>query len=133
MDKLDEKLLEADGWEIECESPFEIRNMESGSFATNEAADIVLLSLRDEYNKEDIRNIIMDEEDNDIIVSLNDHKQFIPTKVYAKIIPIQSITGIKIVMKIIEIESNGDDSTIDIAIDRLRRLAEHLDIDFQEL
>jgi len=132
MDKLDEKLLEAAGWEVECESPFEIRT-EDGSFATNEAAQIVLWSLRDEYNKEDIRNIIMDEDDDDIIVSLSDYEEFSPTKVYAKITPIMSTIGIKMAMKVIEIESKGDKSTIDIATSRLKRLAYRLDIDFQEL
>jgi len=132
MDKLDEKLLEASGWVVECGSPFEIRT-EDGSFATNEAAQIVLWSLRDEYNKEDIRNITIDEDDDDIIVSLSDYEEFSPTKVYAKIIPIMSTIGIKMAMKVIEIESKGDKSTIDIATSRLKRLAYRLDIDFQEL
>lgn len=34
------KLLEAYGWFVECESPFEIRH-EDGSFATGQAAYIV--------------------------------------------------------------------------------------------
>ena len=43
----DEEMLALDGWEIECHSPFEIRH-EDGSFATGQAADIVLSSLKEE-------------------------------------------------------------------------------------
>jgi len=43
----DEKLLIHHGWTIECQSPFEIRH-EDGSFATGQAADCVLSSLREE-------------------------------------------------------------------------------------
>jgi len=39
---MDEKQLEEHGWIIECESPLEIRHMETGSFATNIAADIII-------------------------------------------------------------------------------------------
>ena len=44
----DEKLLESNGWTVECQSPFEIRH-EDGSFATGQAADIVLSSIRSEF------------------------------------------------------------------------------------
>lgn len=44
MNKTDEKLLEQHGWEVECESPFEIRH-EDGSFATGQAAKAVLAEL----------------------------------------------------------------------------------------
>jgi hypothetical protein len=40
-----EKLLKDNGWEIECEHPFEIRH-EDGSFATMQAAKIVLDDLK---------------------------------------------------------------------------------------
>ena len=40
-------ILELMGWEVECESPFEIRNGES--FATNQAATIVMVSEVSEY------------------------------------------------------------------------------------
>lgn len=40
----DIKLLKLNGWEIECESPFEIRHSD-GSFARDQAANIVLESL----------------------------------------------------------------------------------------
>ena len=46
MDAKDVELLEKNGWEIECESPFEISK--DGSFATNQAANIVLAHLREE-------------------------------------------------------------------------------------
>ena len=47
MNKQDEKLLELNGWTVECESPFEIRNID-GSFASLQAADIVLADIRSE-------------------------------------------------------------------------------------
>ena len=39
------KLLKENGWEIECETPFEIRH-ENGSFASMNAAYIVAENLR---------------------------------------------------------------------------------------
>jgi hypothetical protein len=51
MEKLlttDEDILKYYGWEIECESPFEVRNID-GSFATGQAASCVLNSVREEY------------------------------------------------------------------------------------
>ena len=39
------KILEGNGWVVECESPFEIRHEESGSFATGQAAQIVAEQL----------------------------------------------------------------------------------------
>lgn len=47
MTEEDEAILTKNGWEIECESPFEIRH-EDGSFATGQAAQIVLEELRGE-------------------------------------------------------------------------------------
>jgi hypothetical protein len=46
----DEKkaLLEYNGWVVECESPFEIRHGESGSFATGRAAHMVADQLEQE-------------------------------------------------------------------------------------
>lgn len=44
------RLLEEDGWHIECESPFEIRH-ETGSFASGLAAEYVL-ELLVKYNEE---------------------------------------------------------------------------------
>lgn len=44
MKESDKKLLEENGWTIECESPFEIRHTD-GSFATEQAAWIVLDEL----------------------------------------------------------------------------------------
>jgi hypothetical protein len=43
----DEELLKANGWEVECQSPFEIRTAD-GSFASGEAAKLVLQFLRSE-------------------------------------------------------------------------------------
>lgn len=42
----DIQMLEDDGWVVECESPFELRHSD-GSFATGQAAYIVLNSLKD--------------------------------------------------------------------------------------
>jgi hypothetical protein len=47
MDQRDIDLLEQNGWEVECESPFEIRHEESNSFATNAAAYTVLVNIRE--------------------------------------------------------------------------------------
>lgn len=55
MDKNHEKLLEADGWEIECESPFEIRHIETGSFASGLAANVILGALVNEEIREQKR------------------------------------------------------------------------------
>lgn len=38
----DEELLKENGWDVECESPFEIRYEDGGAFASGLAADIVL-------------------------------------------------------------------------------------------
>jgi hypothetical protein len=44
------KLLEENGWVVECESPFEIRYEDGGAFASGCAADIVLYDLKHERN-----------------------------------------------------------------------------------
>lgn len=49
LTELDRELLEADGWVIDCESPFEISC--DDSIATNIAAWIVLSSLRKEAKR----------------------------------------------------------------------------------
>lgn len=46
MKREDIQILEDNGWIIECESPFEIRH-EDGSFATQQAAEIVLAYYTD--------------------------------------------------------------------------------------
>jgi flagellar basal body rod protein FlgG len=43
----EEQLLEENGWTVECESPLEIRHKD-GSFATGQAASIVLSYLQSE-------------------------------------------------------------------------------------
>lgn len=45
MNKKDILLLESNGWELECISPFEIRHLD-GSFATLNAAKTVLNNLK---------------------------------------------------------------------------------------
>ena len=45
----DMELLESNGWDVVCESPFEIRTKD-GSFASGEAAHIVLNDLKYEHH-----------------------------------------------------------------------------------
>ncbi len=52
MTQDDINFLESKGWVVECESPLEIREEDSGSFATGYAANLVLESLRDEEKVE---------------------------------------------------------------------------------
>lgn len=47
MSDSDKAILDRAGWDVECESPFEIRHRETGSFATKEAAWIVLVYARE--------------------------------------------------------------------------------------
>jgi hypothetical protein len=47
MKDSDIKILENNGWIVECESPFEI-SQENGSFASNNAAKLILETLRRE-------------------------------------------------------------------------------------
>lgn len=49
--KTDEEILGYYGWEVECESPYELRNID-GSFASGQAASCVLNSVREEYINE---------------------------------------------------------------------------------
>lgn len=44
----DEQLLASHGWTVECKSPFEIRHVD-GSFASRQAADCVISSLREDF------------------------------------------------------------------------------------
>ena len=49
MDASDKKILDEDGWVVECDYPFEIRKSQDGEtvgFASGEAADIILDSLK---------------------------------------------------------------------------------------
>ena len=50
MNEEDIKLLEENGWQVECHSPFEIRFEDGGAFATGLAAQIVLDDLKYEKN-----------------------------------------------------------------------------------
>lgn len=50
----DNELLKINGWDIECESPFEIRH-EDGSFATGQAANIVLDYLKPKFDNPQYR------------------------------------------------------------------------------
>ena len=54
MDEDWEAMLEGMGWTVECHSPFEIRH-EDGSFASGQAAQMVLEYLKDnpDYYDED--------------------------------------------------------------------------------
>jgi hypothetical protein len=52
MKESDKKLLEKNGWTVECESPYEIRHTD-GSFATAQAAWMVLDQLLEEVKKKE--------------------------------------------------------------------------------
>jgi len=56
----DMKLLEENGWEVECESPFEIRYKDGGAFASGMAAQIVLDDLQHErdnaFSEQDMKD-----------------------------------------------------------------------------
>ena len=55
MNEDDILLLENNGWEVECESPFEIRTLDGSGFATGSAAYEILAMLKEnseEYLKE---------------------------------------------------------------------------------
>jgi hypothetical protein len=58
MNEHDERLLEKYGWNVICYSPFEIETKD-GSFASGEAAQYVLDSIRKE-EKENVNKIIKD-------------------------------------------------------------------------
>lgn len=51
MNENDKLLLKKNGWTIECESPFEIRNDETGDFASGVAAKAVLDGLKPKKRK----------------------------------------------------------------------------------
>ena len=51
MNERDEKMLGLNGWTVECYSPFEIRH-EDGSFATGQAAHMVVAYLWDDEETE---------------------------------------------------------------------------------
>lgn len=54
MKQQDIEFLEENGWIVECESPLEIRDQETGSFASGYAAECVLESLRSEEKEKGI-------------------------------------------------------------------------------
>ena len=85
--KDDEILLEENGWDIECQSPLEIRNRESGSFATGEAARIVVNSLKPRDRSP--RSLISDLEPDDkyYIDKLNILHQLVTEPNFSHIIP----------------------------------------------
>ena len=60
MNEEDIKLLEENGWQVECESPFEIRYEDGGAFASGFAAQIVLDELKHEkdngFSEQDMKD-----------------------------------------------------------------------------
>ena len=60
MDEEDIKLLEENDWEVECHSPFEIRHVDGGAFASGCAADIILWDLKHErdngFSEQDMKD-----------------------------------------------------------------------------
>lgn len=59
----DEELLKLYGWVVVCETPLEIEHIYSGSFASRDAADIVIESLE---NKESNRMTILNYLENQV-------------------------------------------------------------------
>ena len=62
---MNKELLSKNGWVLECESPLEIRH-EDGSFATQQAANIVINSLELDNNGEVVSGGIHEFSDYDI-------------------------------------------------------------------
>jgi hypothetical protein len=58
MTQDDIDFLEKSGWTVECESPLEIRENESGGFATGNAAKLVLESLREDEKKKNVEFVL---------------------------------------------------------------------------
>lgn len=58
MNQKDKKILELNGWIVECESPFEIRKSKTESFASNEAAELILSLLMEDAEFEN--NLILE-------------------------------------------------------------------------
>lgn len=56
MNEKDIEILAQNGWEVECESPLEI-STHDGSFATNEAARIVLEMLKGQAAEEEVLEV----------------------------------------------------------------------------
>ena len=55
MNEEDKKILQHAGWSVDCESPFELRHCE-GSYATGQAASLVLLDVRSEHEEFERQN-----------------------------------------------------------------------------
>jgi hypothetical protein len=65
-------LLESLGWTVECESPFEIRH-EDGSFATQNAAKIVMADIIKEHSPQNSVHSVQEVIAN--LVAINDYVQ----------------------------------------------------------
>jgi hypothetical protein len=68
MNKEDVKLLEANGWEVECQPPFEIYNAKLESHATGHIAELVLDTLKDKQAQE---NKIIEEVAQELVDGIN--------------------------------------------------------------
>lgn len=73
--KEDEKLLSRFDWEMECYSPFEIRSKDGCSFATGEAAQIILGICREEAVEKDEEIKEIDEAVRYMRTNINFHLQ----------------------------------------------------------
>lgn len=71
-------ILESLGWTVECESPFEIRH-EDGSFATQNAAKIIMADVLKEYTQENTEKVHTIEDVIADLVVINDYVQTIVT------------------------------------------------------
>ena len=83
MRESDKDVLEEAGWSIECESPLEIRTKD-GSFATQEAAFIVLSDLRQEFSKKD-KYIIINLENLEVFKNIDGSIKYFDSEIDAGI------------------------------------------------
>ncbi len=81
MNQKDMDFLEANGWTVECESPLEIRDNETGSFATGYAAKCVLESLLNEEN-ENTKEITLNQKISDAIEKAFDTAEYPASQQY---------------------------------------------------
>lgn len=84
MRESDKDVLEEAGWSIECEYPLEIRSKD-GSFATQEAAFIVLNDLRQEFSKKD-KYIIINLEKLEVFKNIDGSIRYFDSEIDASIV-----------------------------------------------
>lgn len=80
-----------------------------------------------DMSDDDIRNISFVD---DLIIATDDWEWTQPTKVYAKLYPVIE-NGYRIEMRVVDFEeATGTGEDANIAVDRLKRLAGHMKVEF---